>query len=49
MHMGAKKNPDFTYTLMGFELAVTNQERDLRVTVDSSVKMSAQWKRQIPF
>lgn len=31
----------FVYTLIGSELSVVNQERDLGVIVDSSVKMSA--------
>ena len=41
MHAGAKK-PNFEYNLMGSELAVTKQERDLGVVVDSSMKMSTQ-------
>ena len=39
--MGQKK-PNFKYNLMGSELAVTDQERDLEVVVDSSMKMSTQ-------
>ena len=41
MHVGAK-NPNYVYKLMGSELSATNQERDLGVLVDSSMKMSTQ-------
>ena len=41
MHIGAK-NPNYKYTLMGSELAETDQERDLGVVVDNSMKMSRQ-------
>ena len=39
--LGAKK-PNFKFNLMGSELVVTEQERDLGVVVDSSMKMSTQ-------
>ncbi|CAM5079620.1 unnamed protein product [Natator depressus] len=41
MHIG-KRNPNCTYTMMGSKLAVTTQERDLGVIVDSSLKSSTQ-------
>ena len=41
MHIGAK-NQNFTYRLMGSELSVTAQERDLGVLVDNSMKVSTQ-------
>ncbi|CAM4478002.1 unnamed protein product [Lepidochelys kempii] len=41
MHIG-KHNPNYTYTMMGSKLAVTTQERDLGVIVDSSLKTSTQ-------
>ncbi|CAM5132666.1 unnamed protein product [Eretmochelys imbricata] len=41
MHIG-KNNPNYTYTMMGANLVTTNQERDLRVIMDSSLKMSMQ-------
>ena len=41
MHIGAK-NPNFKYRLTGSELSVTDQERDLGVLVDSSMKVSTQ-------
>ncbi|CAM5171781.1 unnamed protein product [Natator depressus] len=41
MNIG-KYNPNYTYTMMGSKLAVTTQERDLGVTVDSSLKSSTQ-------
>ncbi|CAM5134922.1 unnamed protein product [Natator depressus] len=41
MHIG-KRNPNYTYTVMGSKLAVTTQERDLGVIVDSSLKSSTQ-------
>ncbi|CAM5167759.1 unnamed protein product [Natator depressus] len=41
MHIG-KHNPNYTYTMMGSKLAVTTQERDLGVIVDSSLKSSTQ-------
>ena len=44
-HVGAK-NQNFCYQLMGSELSVTDQERDLGVLVDSSMKVS---RRPIPF
>lgn len=36
----SSKNQNFTSTFMGFELAVTDQARDLKVMVYSSIKMS---------
>ncbi|CAM5108054.1 unnamed protein product, partial [Natator depressus] len=39
MHIG-KNNPNYTYNMMGANLATTNQEKDLGVIVDSSLKMS---------
>ena len=39
MHVGKEKTY-FKYNLMGSELAVTEQERDLGVVADSSMKMS---------
>ncbi|CAM4587787.1 unnamed protein product [Lepidochelys kempii] len=41
MHTG-KSNPNYTYNMMGANLATTNQEKDLGVIVDSSLKMSMQ-------
>ena len=41
MHTGAKKT-NFKYNLMGSELAVTKQERDLGIVADSLMKMSTQ-------
>uniref|UniRef100_K7F105 Reverse transcriptase domain-containing protein n=1 Tax=Pelodiscus sinensis TaxID=13735 RepID=K7F105_PELSI len=41
MHIG-KNNPNYTYSMMGANLAMTNQERDLGVIVDSSLKTSTQ-------
>ncbi|CAM5165838.1 unnamed protein product [Natator depressus] len=41
MHIG-KNNPNYTYKMMGSKLAVTTQERDLGVIVDSSLKTSTQ-------
>uniref|UniRef100_K7EXW6 Reverse transcriptase domain-containing protein n=1 Tax=Pelodiscus sinensis TaxID=13735 RepID=K7EXW6_PELSI len=41
MHIG-KNNPNYTYSMMGANLATTNQERDLGVIVDSSLKTSTQ-------
>ena len=41
MHIGAK-NQNFNYQLMGSELSVRDQERDLDVLVDSSMKVSTQ-------
>uniref|UniRef100_K7GG65 Reverse transcriptase domain-containing protein n=1 Tax=Pelodiscus sinensis TaxID=13735 RepID=K7GG65_PELSI len=41
MHNG-KNNPNYTYSMMGANLAMTNQERDLGVIVDSSLKTSTQ-------
>lgn len=37
MHIGAR-NQNFTYTLMGSELSVSDQDRDLGMLVDSSTK-----------
>ncbi|CAM4408569.1 unnamed protein product, partial [Caretta caretta] len=39
MHTG-KNNPNYTYNIMGANLATTNQEKDLGVIVDSSLKTS---------
>uniref|UniRef100_A0A8C8SCV0 Reverse transcriptase domain-containing protein n=1 Tax=Pelusios castaneus TaxID=367368 RepID=A0A8C8SCV0_9SAUR len=41
MHIG-KNNPNYTYNMMGANLATTSQEKDLGVIVDSSLKMSVQ-------
>ncbi|CAM4644795.1 unnamed protein product [Lepidochelys kempii] len=41
MHIG-KNNPNYTYNVMGANLATTNQEKDLAVIVDSSLKTSTQ-------
>ena len=41
MHVGAKR-PNFKSKLMGSELVVTKQERDLGTVVGSSMKMSTQ-------
>ena len=41
MHIGAK-NQNFIYQLMGSELSLMDQERDLGVLVDSSMKGSTQ-------
>lgn len=41
MHMG-KDNPSFTHKIMGSELAISTQERNLQVIIDSSMQMSAQ-------
>ncbi|CAM5109632.1 unnamed protein product [Eretmochelys imbricata] len=41
MHIG-KNNPNYTYNMMGANLPMTNQERDLGVIVDSSLKTSTQ-------
>ncbi|CAM5148917.1 unnamed protein product [Eretmochelys imbricata] len=41
MHIG-KNNPNYTYNMMGPNLATTNQEKDLGVIVDSSLKTSTQ-------
>ncbi|CAM5175590.1 unnamed protein product [Natator depressus] len=41
MHIG-KDNPNYTYNMMGANLATTNQEKDLGVIVDSSPKTSTQ-------
>lgn len=37
-----KNNPHFAYRMMGCELAITIQKRDLRIIINGSVKMSAQ-------
>lgn len=37
-----KYNLNFTCTVMGSELNITALERDLGVTINSSIKMSAQ-------
>ncbi|CAM4413494.1 unnamed protein product, partial [Caretta caretta] len=42
MHIG-KNNPNYTYNMTGANLATTNQERDLGVIVDSSLKTSMQY------
>uniref|UniRef100_A0A8C3P8K5 Gypsy retrotransposon integrase-like protein 1 n=1 Tax=Chrysemys picta bellii TaxID=8478 RepID=A0A8C3P8K5_CHRPI len=41
MHIG-KNNPNYTHNMMGANLATTNQERDLGVIVDSSLKTFTQ-------
>ena len=41
MHIG-EKNQNFSYQLMGSELSVTDQKKDLGVIVDSSMKVSTQ-------
>ncbi|CAM4640541.1 unnamed protein product [Lepidochelys kempii] len=41
MHIG-KHNPNYTYKMIGSKLAVTLQERDLGIIVDSSLKTSTQ-------
>uniref|UniRef100_A0A8C3H706 Reverse transcriptase domain-containing protein n=1 Tax=Chrysemys picta bellii TaxID=8478 RepID=A0A8C3H706_CHRPI len=41
MHIG-KNNSNYTYNMMGANLATTSQEKDLGVIVDSSLKMSTQ-------
>ncbi|CAM5119150.1 unnamed protein product [Natator depressus] len=41
MHTG-KNNPNYTYNMMGANLATTNQEKDLGVIMDSSLKTSTQ-------
>ncbi|CAM5150171.1 unnamed protein product [Eretmochelys imbricata] len=41
MHI-RKNNPNYTYNMMGANLATTNQEKDLGVIVDSSLKTSTQ-------
>ncbi|CAM5145823.1 unnamed protein product [Natator depressus] len=41
MHIG-KNNPNYTYIMMGANLATTNQEKDLGVIMDSSLKTSMQ-------
>uniref|UniRef100_A0A8C3I5X8 Reverse transcriptase domain-containing protein n=1 Tax=Chrysemys picta bellii TaxID=8478 RepID=A0A8C3I5X8_CHRPI len=41
MHIG-RNNPNYTYNMMGANLATTNQEKDLGVIVDSSLKTSTQ-------
>ncbi|CAM4564408.1 unnamed protein product [Caretta caretta] len=41
MHIG-KNNPNYTYNMMGANLPMTNQERDLGVIVESSLKTSTQ-------
>ena len=41
MHTGAK-NQNFIHQLMGSELSMMDQERDLGVLVDSSMKVSTQ-------
>ncbi|CAM4589232.1 unnamed protein product [Lepidochelys kempii] len=41
MHIG-KTNPNYTYNMMGANLSTTNQEKDLGVIVDSSLKTSTQ-------
>ncbi|CAM5102996.1 unnamed protein product [Eretmochelys imbricata] len=41
MHIG-KNNPNYTYNMMGANLATTNQEKDLGVIMNSSLKMSTQ-------
>ncbi|CAM5151637.1 unnamed protein product [Natator depressus] len=41
IHIG-KNNPNYTFRMMGYKLAVITQERDLGVTVDGSLKSSAQ-------
>ncbi|CAM4368574.1 unnamed protein product [Caretta caretta] len=41
MHFG-KNNPKYTYNMMGANLATTNQEKDLGVIMDSSLKTSTQ-------
>ncbi|CAM4694163.1 unnamed protein product [Caretta caretta] len=40
-HTG-KNNPNYTYNVMGANLATTNQEKDLGVIMDSSLKTSMQ-------
>ncbi|CAM4581149.1 unnamed protein product [Lepidochelys kempii] len=42
MHIG-KHHPNYIYKLMGSKLAVTTQERDLGVIVESSLETSTQW------
>lgn len=37
-----KNSPHFAYRMMGSELAITIQKRDLGIIINSSVKMSAQ-------
>jgi len=37
-----ENNPHFAYRMMGSELAITIQKRDLGIIINSSVKMSAQ-------
>jgi hypothetical protein len=41
MHIG-QRNPGHEYTMMGKKLAATNEERDIGVTVSSSLRPSAQ-------
>ncbi|XP_030051022.1 uncharacterized protein LOC115464802, partial [Microcaecilia unicolor] len=41
MHVG-KRNPNYSYVLQGSTLGVTDQERDLGVVVDDTLKPSAQ-------
>ncbi|CAM5097662.1 unnamed protein product [Natator depressus] len=41
MHIG-KNNPNYTYNMMGANVATTNQEKDLGVIVESSLKTSTQ-------
>ncbi|CAM4607019.1 unnamed protein product [Lepidochelys olivacea] len=41
MHIG-KNNPNYKYNMMGANLATTNQEKDLGIIMDSSVKTSTQ-------
>ena len=41
MHIGAK-NQNFIYQLMGSELSMMDQERDLGVLMDSSMKVLTQ-------
>ncbi|CAM5114425.1 unnamed protein product [Natator depressus] len=41
MHIG-KNNPNYTYNMMRANLATANQEKDLGVIVDSSLKTSMQ-------
>ncbi|CAM5088479.1 unnamed protein product [Eretmochelys imbricata] len=44
-HIG-KNNPNYTYNMMGTNLATTTQEKDLGVIVDSSLKTSTQCAEQ---
>ena len=47
MHIGAK-NQNFSYQLMGSELSVMDQERDIGVLVDSLMKVSTQCVQSCP-